>query len=380
MDKQVCMLALGDIILGDGSEKYVETIKDVFLSADIRLGQLEVPYSDRADNLTGLFRETTRLEPLKGVLDLVTLAGNHIYDAKEAGVEDTVDWLDRNGILHAGAGRTLEEARKPAVIEKDGVRYGFLSYNCTGPSATWASDTKPGAAYVKIITEYDLGDVANPGGPPEHIRTYAEESSLEMMLDDIRALREKCDILTVYLHKGIVHKPVRLADYERAVSYAAIDAGADLILSSHSHILHGIEIYKGKTIYHGLCNGIAWVPSLRPDYKFSKDLKTNEIFNPKKWAEERVERFGFVPDPEYPTYPFHPEAIYTVIAKIIIENGKITETGCIPCIVDKGGFTNIVGRENGGSKVMDYLTMITDKAGLNAQYTWRGDEIIIGQK
>lgn len=379
MDKQekMTLLALGDIILGEDSDFYMSGVTDLLKRAQIRIGQLEVPYTQRSRVFEGLSREPWRLEALMGCIDVVTMAGNHIYDAKEVGVEDTLDWLDAHQIMHTGAGRNLKEANKAAVIQKENTKIGVLNYNCTGPKATYASETKAGCSYVEIVTAYELGDVANPGGPAEHIYSFPKLDALRKMKAAIKALKKECDIVIVYFHKGIVHKPVKLADYEYIVSHAAVDAGADLVLSSHSHILHGIEIYRGRTIYHGLGNGVAWVPSLRADYYNKNSSNKNDIFDPKEWAQKRIERFGFVPDDDYPTYPFHPEAIYTILASCVIENGKIVQTGCVPAIVGKDGVTRAVTRTDGGQDVMDYLEKITRGAGLNAVYRWQGDEIVI---
>ncbi len=378
--KTIQMVTLGDIILGDDPEFYMSGVMETLKNADVRLGQLEVPYTKRAKVFEGMSREPERLLPLAGCMDIVTMAGNHIYDAKEAGIEDTLDWLDEHHIRHAGAGMDLDQARKGAFFQKEGCRIGVLNYNCTGPKATWASNEKPGAAYVDIITSYDLEDVANPGGPPEHVDTFPRLGSLRRMCRDIRELKERCDIVAVYFHKGIVHKPIALADYEYIVSYAAIEAGADVVFGSHSHILHGIEIYKGKTIFHGLGNGVAWVPSLRADYYKGKNTAKNEVFDPEDWAKKRIERFGFIPDPDYPTYPFHPEAVYTVLAKCVIADGRIVQTRCIPAIVGKDGVTRVVGRTDGGEEVFDYLVKITDGAGLNVCYCWDDNEIVIKEK
>ncbi len=376
-EQKMTLLAVGDIILGEDPHFYMSGIRDVLKAAQIRLGQLEVPYTKWAEVFEGMCREPWRLEALEGCLDIVTLAGNHIYDAKEAGVKDTLDWLDAHQIMHTGGGRNLNEAKAAAVIEKGNVRIGVLNYNCTGPKATYAGETKGGCAYVEIVTAYELGDVANPGGPAENIYSFPKLNSLKKMKADISALKKSCDLVIVYFHKGIVHKPVKLADYEYIVSYAAIDAGADLVFSSHSHILHGIEIYKGKTIYHGLGNGVAWVPSLRADYYEKHPSRKNEIFDPKEWAQKRIERFGFVPDDDYPTYPFHPEAVYTVLARCVIENGQITKTGCVPAIVGKDGVTRVVTKSDGGQDVMEYLKKITEGAGLNAVYQWSADGRVI---
>ena len=371
------MLALGDIILGADAPYYMSGIRDRLIDADFVIGQLEIPYSDFAEELSGLNRETKTLEPLVGCIDLVTLAGNHIYDARETGVKETTAWLDAHGILHVGGGMNTDEARKPIITVQNEVRLGFLNYNCIGPANMTAMDNKAGCAALDIITHYEQKNVANPGGSPELIHTFPEWRSLKAMCHDIERLRSECDVLCVYFHKGIVHKPAVIADYEQIISYAAIESGADVVFSSHAHILHGIEIYKGKTIYHGLGNGVVWAPSLRPDYQFSSKLKPNELFNPMDWAQKRYERFGFISDPSYPTYPFHPEAVNTLIAKCLIADKRIIETRCIPAIVGHDGVTRHVTKSGGGCQVFEYLNMITEQAGLNARYRWDGDEIVI---
>ena len=111
---------------------------------------------------------------------------------------------------------------------------------------------RPGCAYVQVITHYEL-DHASPGGPPR-IYTFAEPESTEAMLTDVEKLRREVDVLIVALHKGIGHTPAALAMYERPLAKAAIDAGADIVVGHHAHILRGIEMYKGRPIYHGLGN------------------------------------------------------------------------------------------------------------------------------
>ncbi|MBE6913697.1 MAG: CapA family protein [Ruminococcaceae bacterium] len=378
--KQYSMILTGDIILGERSADFLQGVAPMMEQADLVLAQLEVPYTDRAPEMKGLSRSPSTLEPLKGLVDALALTGNHVYDAGEVGVEDTTAWLKENGIPFTGGGRNLEEASVPVIVDMDGCKVGYISYNCVGPKAAWAGPAKSGNPYVEILTYFDMGDVANPGGPPERTVTWPEPNTFARMKREIAALREQCDILCVYLHKGIVHKPVKLADYEQTVAYAAIDAGADVVTASHSHILHGIEVYKGKTIYHGLNNFVAWAPYLRPDFKRNLGDTKLAVDAELEWAKKRQERFGFVPDPDYPTYPFHPESVNTVAAKCIVEDGKIVETRYVPMIVDKEGVTRVVTRENGGQQVFDYMKKITDGAGLNAAFEWVGDEVRIQAK
>jgi hypothetical protein len=363
-NREQSFLAVGDVIIGPNPDFYFAPSRSVLKTADMLLGQLEVPYSDRDPAAVKLNRGTAVLNSLvDNNFQVVSLAGNHLWDAGIPGIEDTIDWLKKHDIAYCGAGMNLAEARQPALLNRDGTRYGFLDYNCVGPKETSAGTERPGCAFVNIITHYEL-DYATPGGPPA-IYTWAETSSLNAMLDDIRQLRPLCDILVVSFHKGLGHTPVKLAAYEQQISYAAIDAGADIISSHHAHIMHGIEIYKGKPIYQGLGNFVTWVPS----------LKAKPNADPNSWEVRRKEIFGFEPDPEYPTYPFHPEAIYTVIAKCVIQSGKIARIGCIPCIVNKQGQPEIVKNDAQGKRVFDYLDKITRGARLNAQYHWEGDEI-----
>jgi poly-gamma-glutamate capsule biosynthesis protein CapA/YwtB (metallophosphatase superfamily) len=366
MDKKLTtFLAVGDVILGPDPEYYFRPSKNVLQEADLLLGQLEVPYTERDAKAVEQGRKPQVLEALvDSGFDIVSLAGNHLADAGVAGIEDTIGWLKNHNVAYVGAGMNLTEARAHVILERNGNRFGFLDYNCVGPKETSASSDKAGCAFVNIITHYEL-DYATPGGPPM-IYTWAETSSLNAMLNDIRQLRPLCDILVVSFHKGLGHTPAKLAAYEQQISYAAIDAGADIITGHHAHILQGIEIYKGKPIFHGMCNFVAWVPS----------LKAKPGADPNSWEVRRKEIFGFEPDPEYPTYPFHPDAIYTIIAKCGIDSGKISSISCLPCIVNKSGQPEIMKNDSQGQRVFDYLGKISKRVGLNTRFRWENDEIM----
>jgi hypothetical protein len=360
------MFCVGDLVVGSDADKYFDFVRPVLKTGDIVLGQLEHPYTTRHPEAVASERDPENLKSLISAgFNVLTLAGNHLADVSIFGIEDTIGWLKENNVSYVGAGMNISEARRPVVIERKGTRFGFLDYNCVGPKETWASQEKAGCAYVKIITHYEL-DYATPGGPP-NIYTWAEPETLNNMIDDIRNLRPQCDVLIVSLHKGIGHVPIKLAAYEQQVSYAAIDAGADVIVGHHAHILRGIELYKGKVIFHGLCNLVTYRPGLAP--------KANE--DPNSWARRRREIFGFEPDPEYPTYPFHPEAKNTIIGKCLIKDKKIVQTSYLPCFVNKQGQPEVLKRDARGEAVFEYMNKITQGAGLNAKYEWKDDEVLI---
>ena len=369
-ERSIQMLGLGDISLGlPHAEVFFERVATLLRRADIVVGQVEHPFTDRAlktvDNAAPC-NPVGMAVLAKAGLTLATLAGNHIWDSGPSGIEDTINGLRGLGIVTVGAGSDIEEATKPAIVEKAGVRIAFLDYNCVGLKETYAGKEKAGCAYVHVMTHYDL-DYACPGGPPT-VYTYCESKSLRRMIDNVRDLRSSCDVLVVSLHKGLVHTPVKLAQYEREVTHAAIDAGADIIFSHHAHILKGIEVYRAKVIFHGLGNFVNVVRHLTVDP--SKGLD--------QWAKRRKEIFGFEPDPEYPPfYPFHPEAKHTLIARCIIEDAKISRVSYLPCFINKKGAPEILKRDERGQQTFDYVEKITRGADLNARFAWDGDEVVV---
>jgi poly-gamma-glutamate capsule biosynthesis protein CapA/YwtB (metallophosphatase superfamily) len=370
-NKTLTMLAVGDLILDEPqAESYFTYVAPLLKSADVVVGQVEVVFTDRgfcsSTDVAAPPCDPANMSaiPFAG-FNVITLAGNHVWDSGPPGIEDTIAGLQNYGIAVVGAGMNIDEARRPAIVKRNGTTFGFLSYNCVGPRESWATSKKSGCAYVNILTHYEL-DHATPGGPPS-IYTFAEPRSLALMVDDIRKLRPLCDVLVVALHKGLGHIPAKLAQYEKGVSYAAIDAGADLILGHHAHILKGIEQYKGKTIFHGLCNFVTVTRALTPD----------PTQDSQQWAMRRKELFGFAPDPECPTYPFHPEAKQTIIAKCTISGGKITRTSYLPCLVNKKGQPEILKNDQMGQQVFNYVDKISQAAGLNTQFEWDENEVVV---
>jgi poly-gamma-glutamate synthesis protein (capsule biosynthesis protein) len=297
---------------------------------------------------------------------VATLAANHLYDQGRAGVEDTLDGLRRAGIVTAGAGLDLEAARCPAIVERAGCRVGVLSFNCVGPRETWASTGKAGCAYVEVLTHYEL-DHATPGAQPSRILSFAVPETLTAMQGDVARAREVADVVVVALHKGLIHTPAKLATYERPVAHAAIDAGADLVVSHHAHILRGVEVYRGRPIFHGLGNFVTVTRVL--------NLEGNPNPAMLEWARRRRELFGFEPDPRTPCYPFHPESRHTMLAACTLGPDGLRSAGFLPVWIEDDGRPRILGRGDGTS-IADYVRRITAVAGLDASLEWDGDRVV----
>jgi hypothetical protein len=218
---------------------------------------------------------------------------------------------------------------------------------------------------VRVISHYEMEN-ANPGGPPE-VYTFPTPDTLEAMQADVEKARGEADIVIVNLHKGVVHTPAKLAMYERPVARAAIDAGADIVCGHHAHILRGIEIWRGKPIYHGLGNFVTVTRAL--------SVEGNDSPARKAWAIKRREVFGFEPLPDYPLYPFHPEARNAMIATCDIDEAGNIRPGFIPCWMTPGGAPKPLGDDAEGRAVALYVEDISRRAGLKTQFTWDGGQV-----
>jgi len=272
-----------------------------------------------------------------------------VADCGAEGIIDTLVELDRLGIEHCGAGTDVQSARAPAWLFAKGVRVVLLSYNCVGPEQSWAATGRAGCAYVRIETA--------DGSPitPAAALSRPDPASLNAMTRDIEAVRPLADCVIVALHKGLVHTPARLAPYERPISHAAIVAGADVVVGHHAHLLRGIEVYRGKPIFHGLGNGCVVTRALSPAQSHAARAA---------WAIERRRRFGFDPDPAYELAPFHPEAVNGMLAWVRCEaRSAPLAYGVVPFHVDPPG-RPVLATGDAADAVVRYLEKITLDAGL----------------
>ena len=217
-------------------------------AADVLYGNLEGPLAGAADrNPIPHKRGWVHSDPtmVSGLRDagfaFVSCASNVTYPPSAALRSLAV--LDAHAIAHAGAGRTLAEARRPAIVERRGLRCGLLSYTSVfWPHGHAAGPESPGVATVRIDTAYEPGPrvLEMPGAAPT-VRTTPDPEELAACVRDITKLRPQVDLLVVAMHWGISGS-TGLAEYQRTVGHAAVDAGADLVLGAHPHVPQGIEI------------------------------------------------------------------------------------------------------------------------------------------
>jgi len=207
----------------------------------------------------GFFADPAVGEALRlGGIHAVGIANNVHYG--EANIRASIAHLDRLGIPHAGAGADLAAARAPVVLERGGVRFGFLQRSSVyWPTNHEAHEDATGIAVIRGHTPYhvpafktrpDVPPPNRPGIPPEII-TWADAAYLAAFREDIAALRPRVDVLVASCHWGLGKDVLQ---YMTDIAHAAIDAGADIVMGHGPHYSLAVEVYKGKPIFYGLGN------------------------------------------------------------------------------------------------------------------------------
>ncbi len=153
---------------------------------------------------------------------------------------------------------------------------------------------------------------------------------------------------------------------QKNFAHAAIDAGADVILGHHAHILKGIEVYRGKVIFYSLCNFAFDLYLPEKSLKGLKELeKTYNIDYAKALA-------------EYPSYPYPPDARKTIIAKLVVSNNHIESVSYLPVLINRLGQPEVLPRARKESQeVFEYMKTITEDQELGTKFSREGDEIVI---
>jgi poly-gamma-glutamate capsule biosynthesis protein CapA/YwtB (metallophosphatase superfamily) len=187
--------------------------------------------------------------------NLVSLANNHSWDLKVAGIQNALQEAGRLNLAHAGTGNTLAEAAAPGYLHtpKGTVALVAMASGLVEEGGS-ATASKPGVNELRV----------EAGAPNE------EDS--KRILQSIRDARTKADLVIVYEHNHVFDKPFRTImleelperlrppDWLKKWTHAEVDAGADIIVMHGAPLLHGIEIYHGRPIFFDLGNFIFQAP------------------------------------------------------------------------------------------------------------------------
>jgi poly-gamma-glutamate capsule biosynthesis protein CapA/YwtB (metallophosphatase superfamily) len=277
-DKAVSMLIIGDIdiqLRADPTTAFAHlgaTLKKadlVYANLEGMLVKPEGPEVDIPD------KRGWRHPGPEGVLALkawnvqvVGVANNVAYDRKN--IVETLRVLDANGIAHTGAGANIAEAHRPAIIERKGVKIGFLQY-----TARWYQESDQ----IATATEPGVARISSRDG------VTIDPADVARVRDDIRRLRPQVDILVVSHHNrdgatatqfgaaagarpaGARRDNHVAEQYQKAFAHLAHDTGADFVFGHGTHTVQGVEIYNGKPILYAIGHSAFD----QPGYEDSKD-------------------------------------------------------------------------------------------------------------
>ena len=294
------LLFCGDIMPGGVlpyQKEYVSSELKSFLKGfDYRIGTLEaaigtdLPYdpvklSGRQNIVFARNEDFYRVKELG--FDIVSLANNHIWDLCEEGLKNTITLIEKNAIKHCGAGLNSEEAARPVIISKDGIKIAILSYCMYGNKYL---------GYVELAAKDKAG--VNP-------------LDIDTVLQDIKRVRKEYDKVIIMPHWGQEYRYTPLPECI-AMAKKMIEAGADAVLGSHTHQIQPFIQYKGKPICFSMGNFLfpdfymrpprpIWYPDEGEDLTKIKDVvgypypieeNLRQVWNP-------VSRYGCVVILEY---------------------------------------------------------------------------------
>jgi poly-gamma-glutamate capsule biosynthesis protein CapA/YwtB (metallophosphatase superfamily) len=278
-DKAVTLLILGDIQIhsrrADPMTAFAH-LRDTLQRADLVYANVEGtlvpsqgPDGDIPDKKGWTHPGQSAPAVLKASnIKVVGVANNVAYGRKN--ILETLRVLDAQGIAHAGGGRNLDEAHKPAIVERKGVKIGFLQYTARWYREDEQIATATAAGVARMLSRD--GVAIDPG-------------DLERLRADVRKLRPQVDIVVVSHHNRDGGTPVQFGppaegprsgaradrtqaeEYQKVFARTALDTGADLVFGHGTHTVQGVELYKGKPILYAIGHSAFD----QPGYEDSKD-------------------------------------------------------------------------------------------------------------
>ena len=220
---------------GDISGCFSPDLFTVMQEADVFMVNNEFTYTTRGeptpDKAYTLRSRPENVQLLKDMgVDIVSLANNHTYDYGEISLLDTLDTLQNASVLYAGAGRNLEEASAPVYVEHDGMTIAFVA--------------------ATQIERLDNPDTKGATGSSAGVFRCWD---VEPLLQTVKVASQNSDFVVVYIHWGTESTDV--TDWAQTSQAPRIaQAGADLIVGDHPHVLQGIDVVEGAPVVYSVGN------------------------------------------------------------------------------------------------------------------------------
>ena len=222
---------VGDILLEDGTIAIENEVRDYIDHFDIFCGNLEGPITLHEESITKIGpcikQKIDALDNLQEIgINLATLANNHIFDFGLEGLQDTIEALKRKRISYLGAETSYEKIYTEYIYKKDNFQIAFLNWAENGFGCA-VEEGNAGYAWIMNVDNFAK----------------------------VRKLKQQYDKVIIITHCGLEEEIMPLPEW-RKVFRAFVDAGADVIINAHPHIVQGWENYKGGLIYYSLGNFI----------------------------------------------------------------------------------------------------------------------------
>ncbi len=224
----------------------VLTLNNEFTFSRRGTAQVGKPYTFRASP------KSVKLFTNMGV-DVAFLGNNHVFDYGPTAFRDTLRTLDKAGIHRIGAGMNVSEAARPVYRTVNGKTIAYVGAGC--------------------IERYSIQTPGATKSSPGIFRV--DENHMKTLTSTIQNAAINSDYVTVNIHWGREYTTV-VEDYQRKIGRMCIDAGADVIIGSHPHILQGTEFYKGKPIVYSIGN--FWF-NTKQNYTFLMEIILDESDN-----------------------------------------------------------------------------------------------------
>ncbi|OQX51096.1 hypothetical protein B5M47_01865 [candidate division CPR3 bacterium 4484_211] len=272
--EEVSLIVVGDISYSRGVERIVRKqnninypflkIQDYLKNADLVFGNLETPITQGPEisDFEVIFRSNPGTEQAlkQAEFSILSLANNHTPNFGEKGLKDTFNFLEDAGIKYVGAGQNEREAYQPVYIEKKGVKFAFLAYSDTDVVPTYyeASTNRVGTAFMQQ----------------------------DKMTKAVKEAKQEANFVIVSMHAGTEYSD-KPNDSQINFAHAAIDAGADLVIGHHPHVVQTLEKYKGKYIFYSLGNFVFD----QPQKQETKEGLAIKIY----FSKDRINKIPFLP-------------------------------------------------------------------------------------
>lgn len=305
--------------------EYDRRLHDFMHRAEAVFGNLETPLSTRgvrAEKAATHRAHPDRVAEVRSFgFDVVTLANNHMLDFGQDGLADTLAALSRAGVDAVGAGANRHDALQPVLRATRRGAIAFIGLCAALPPGFAATDERPGVAPLRVQQSVAIDPALQqeqPGAAP-FMRTEAYAGDVEAACATVRAARGDARLVVVALHWGIPHGFAArsygiLAEYQRPVAHALVDAGADLVVGHHPHVVHPLERYGRGLIAYSLGNYVfhSWGHFDRPPAELPADAASEDVeqtlvldmpvapFRNAFGAEEMLESVVLAVDPHRP--------------------------------------------------------------------------------